>query len=1181
MSMDTHQSDADPEQAAADSGEHSVKSKSFVSLVGTQFLGSVNDNMFRWLSIGIAKERFGDEGAALVLALGLACFVAPYLIFASLAGYLADRFSKRKIIVGCKIAEIVIMTLGMIAVFVGDMNLLFLAVFLMGTQSALMGPAKLGSIPEMLRAKSISAANGVLGLFTVVGTMFGTAAGNILYETTKTTRDESWWILAAALLGTAAVGLVVSWGIARLRPANPKAKFPWNPIAETWRDLAALAADRTMLRVAAGIAFFWSIGSLCQLNIDQFGFEGHLNQAQLVPLLVVLVIGVGVGSVLAGIWSAGRVELGILPLGAAGIVVFSVLLFTVGDGALIDTSLDFTGAFVMACIWLFFLGVSAGLFDVPLQAFMQHRSPAETRGSILAASNFLTFAGMLMVSFVYYLLRQPSDGGEPLFNSRQIFLLAGIFTIPVFFYVIWLLPQASIRFFVWLASHTIYRVRVIDRDHLPATGGALLVVNHISWLDGVLLLMTSSRPIRMVAYESYISGWWVRGLSKLWGVIPIAENPGSIRAALKTARKAIRDGELVCIFAEGAISRSGLLQEFKPGFLTIIKNTGCPVVPVYLDELWGSIFSYRGGRVFWKRPKKWPYTVSILFGKPIYNARDTHEVRTAVESLEVDATEKRKSRMVNLPKQFIQACRRRGRKSKIADSMGSDLSGRDVLMRTFILRRLLMREVLSPDEEYVGVLLPPSTGAVLVNAALPLCGNRISVNLNYTVTPEIMAACIRKCGMRHVITSRKFFEKIDIPIEIEGVEVVFIEDYKEKVTTADKISAALDTYLTPQRMLHRKMGLNKIEPDDTITVIFTSGSTGDPKGVMLTNYNVGSNAAAVDHVVQLGVHDVVLGILPFFHSFGFTVTLWTVLTLDVKGVYHFNPLDARPIGKLCQKHKTTIMLSTPTFLRTYLRRIEPQQLESVEVVITGAEKLPSDIADGFEKKFGVRPLEGYGTTELSPLVAVNIPPCRAEGESTEGVREGSVGKTIPGVQAKVIHLETGEDLGVDEPGMLLIKGPNVMKGYLNQPELTAEKIQDGWYVTGDIAQIDAAGFISITGRESRFSKIGGEMVPHIGVEEELGSLLREGDEDEVLHAVVTSVPDKRKGERLVVAHTKISKIPSELIQGLIAKGLPSLWIPSEDSFFEVDEIPVLGTGKLDLKGLKAMALEHFGFTEES
>ena len=477
--------------------------------------------------------------------------------------------------------------------------------------------------------------------------------------------------------------------------------------------------------------------------------------------------------------------------------------------------------------------------------------------------------------------------------------------------------------------------------------------------------------------------------------------------------------------------------------------------------------------------------------------------------------------------------------------------------------------MLAADEKYVGLLLPPSVAGVVANAALPLA-RRIAVNLNYTMSPELINYCIEQCGIRHVLTSRGMMERLKLDLK---VELVYLEDLREKLGIVDKAVAFLQSVL-PVGLLDRQLGIDQVADDDLLTVLFTSGSTGQPKGVMLSHRNVGSQIEAIQEAVSLNDQDVAIGVMPFFHSYGYTATLWTVLCLTPMGAYHVDPRDAHQVGKLCAKYGVTVFMATPTFLRIYLRRVQAEDFRTLDSVFGAAEKLPKELADAFEQRFGVRPYEAYGCTELSPLVAVNVPPHRNRNSTVPTVREGSVGKPIPGVRAKVVHPETGDDLPTDEAGMLLVTGPNVMKGYLGLDELTAKVIRDGWYVTGDIARIDADGFIHITDRASRFSKIGGEMVPHLRIEELLARILG-GDEDHV-KAVVTAVPDPFRGERLVVLHLPLEKTPEQISKELAASGLPKLWVPSPDSFRQIDEIPVLGTGKIDLQALKKLATQYFG-----
>jgi len=525
------------------------------------------------------------------------------------------------------------------------------------------------------------------------------------------------------------------------------------------------------------------------------------------------------------------------------------------------------------------------------------------------------------------------------------------------------------------------------------------------------------------------------------------------------------------------------------------------------------------------------------------------------------------SQMV-LQRRLLRACRSAGGRLKMADSLGTRLTGRELLTRIFAAKSVLDR-VLAADEKMVGVLLPPTAGAAVVNAALALSG-RVAVNLNYTSSQAILDLCIERAGLRHVISSPAFLGRVKLDA---GSKLLDAGDLRKQLGAFDKIRAFVHATITPVGLLDKLLGLERMRPDDVLTVIFTSGSTGDPKGVVLTLENVGSQIRAIDSLLHLSAADVALGVLPFFHSYGYTTTLWTPLTLEPAVVYHTDPRDAQTIGRLAREFHATILMATPTFLRYYTRRTPPEDFSTLEAVFGAAEKLPKEVCDAFEKRFGLRPSEAYGATELSPLVAANVPPARHVPGRPVDAREGTVGQPILGCRARITERDGLKELPVGEDGMLWISGPNVMQGYLNRPDLTANVMQDGWYCTGDIAKLDAEGFITITGRESRFSKIGGEMVPHLTIEEAVNEAL--GAADGELMAVVTAVPDAAKGERLIVFHLPISQSPKEIVQKLLQRGLPNLWIPSVDSFAEIAELPVLGSGKLDLRHLSDMARQRF------
>jgi acyl-[acyl-carrier-protein]-phospholipid O-acyltransferase/long-chain-fatty-acid--[acyl-carrier-protein] ligase len=468
----------------------------------------------------------------------------------------------------------------------------------------------------------------------------------------------------------------------------------------------------------------------------------------------------------------------------------------------------------------------------------------------------------------------------------------------------------------------------------------------------------------------------------------------------------------------------------------------------------------------------------------------------------------------------------------------------------------------------IGLLLPPSVGGALTNYALMMLG-RIPVNLNYTASSEAIASCASQCNVDVVITSKAFvgrFPKLEIP-----GRTLFLEDALQSPRISEKLISFALAWLTPQWVLFKAIGAlrntSKAAIDDLATVIFSSGSTGDPKGVMLTHFNIASNIQQVSQVFMLGGQDKILGILPFFHSFGFLAGLWMPAVNGVGVVYHPNPLDSKVISELVGRYNVTFLIATPTFLQAYMKRCSPESFGSLQFVLVGAEKLPERVALAFEDTFGIRPLEGYGCTECSPVVTVNGRDFRAPGFRQVGARRGKIGHPLPGVSVRVVDLDSGEPVAAGVPGMLLVKGPNVMKGYLGKPEKTAEVLRDGWYTTGDVAVLEEDGFLTITDRLSRFSKIGGEMVPHIKIEDKLHELA--GVTEQVF--AVTALPDEKKGERIVVVYTLPETKFAPVLEKLAQCDLPALWKPKPNQFFHVDALPVLGTGKIDLRGVKALA----------
>ena len=1118
----------------------------FWSLIATQFQGAFNDNGLKFFVIFLilGTNPSDSQKDLLVFYVGN-LFAVPFLLFSMAGGYLADRFSKRTVAIGTKIFEIFAMLFAIYAFLNGSTNMAFAVIFLASTQAAFFGPAKYGLLPEVLPDELLSWGNGILELTTFVAIIAGAVAGPLLAQRFHGRELYAGLIFAACTL----IGLTTSFTISRVPAADPSRKFRFNIFGDLIKQVQIVRPDRTLHLAVVGNTYFWFLGALLQFVIVFYGREVlHIDETHGGYLQAALAIGIGIGSYAAGLLSAGKIEYGLIPLGAIGMSVFA---FAISIHGL---------TFLQVVALLAALGFSGGFFIVPINALIQHRPAEDKKGSVIAFANFLSFVGVIGASAIYSGFTHYLHVG-----LQSFFIWTAVLSLAATAYVLWLLPDSLLRLLLWMLTHTLYRLDVAGRERVPARGGALLVPNHVSMADAVLLLAALDRPVRFLMFKGSYDHPLVKPFAKILGVIPISsdQGPREMIHSLRRATQALEDGELVCIFPEGQMTRIGQMMPFRRGMERIIKGVDVPIIPVNLDGVWGSIFSFSGGRFLWKFPRRLPYPVRVTFGTPLPATSSALQARQAVQDLGAEAFEHRKHQMQPLPRTFLYTMRRHPFRFAMADGQTPKLTFFAVLARTLVLARRLRKTW--QGQEMVGVLLPPSIPAALVNFAAMLMG-KVPVNLNYTASNETLESCAKQCNLKTVITAHAFLERVHVQ---PPAEAIFLEDLAEKPRFTERLGAAL-AFFFPAQSVQKYAGAERTtQLEDIATIIFSSGSTGDPKGVVLTHYNVAANVEQLNQVFLLHSNDRIMGILPFFHSFGFTGTLCLPAATGIGVVFHPNPLDSRVIGALVNKYAVTMLLATPTFLNAYTRRCEPEQFGSLRFVMAGAEKLPDRISQAFEDRFGIRPLEGYGCTECSPAVTVNTIDFRAASFRQVGAKRGSIGHPLPGMTVKIIDPESQQPLGVNQPGLLLVRGPNVMQGYLNQPEKTAAVLQDGWYNTGDIAMLDEDGFLRVTDRLSRFSKIGGEMVPHIKVEDKLHELAHATEQV----FVVTAVPDERKGERLMVLHTLPEDKLKEALELLLKCDLPALWRPRPDQFLRVEKLPYLGTGKLDLRKARELAQE--------
>ncbi len=1122
-----------------------VKDRGFVFLLAAQALAVFDDNTFKQLlMLFITASVAAVTKRNLYISLGTALYVLPYIIFSSYAGQVADHFSKRRVIIFMKVVEAALLSLAVFAMYVGHVSAMLGVLFLLGIHACFLDPAKEGILPQIFLEESLSRANGLMQLTVYTMIVSGPVAAGILLDAFPSRP----YIPVAMLVGTALLGLLVATGITRVPPIASGETFRVNAFREFRHDFGEIRASLPLFRAVLAIAFFWSVGAVYLQNVIGYARDLlHLSNSGISYLTAMVSIGIGLGAFVAGKLSGDQVELGLVPIGSIGLGVFGIFLYFVHQ------------AVVPVFIGHFLLGFSGGIFIIPLQSYLQAHAGENSKGRIIATSNVLTFTGVFLGAGLFALLSGPLG-----MQANQILLVMAVISFAATWHILTVLPDFMIRLCFFLLTHTFYRIEVRGAENLPRRGAALLVCNHSSFADPFLIGACTPRFIRFLMYRHFYETKGIHWLVKLMGAIPISEadKPRELVESIHSAQDRLREGELVCIFAEGAITRTGNLLKFRRGFERITRGLQVPIIPIHLDRVWGSIFSFERGKFFFKWPRRIPYHITVSFGAPLPGDSTAFQVRQAVMALSADAFVRRAGSQKPLPELYLDTARHNWSRFAMADSSGRKVRFGEALTGSLLFRRHIVKHC--GDEQMIGVMLPPSVPGALLNYGISLAG-RVPVNLNYTASKQAMEVAIERAGIKTIFTTEKLLSRLGIE---KQPGMVMIEDVAAQFTKLDKIMWAVLARTVPISLLKRALIPSTVNLDSLATVIFSSGSTGMPKGVMLSHRNIVSNIEGVQQAINVNRTDCLLGVLPFFHSFGFTIGLWLPAVSGFGVAFHSNPLEARKIGELCRKYGVTVMMSTPTFVWEYVRRCEPEDFATLSVAFVGAEKMKPELADAFQAKFHQELLQGYGCTELSPVVSVEGSGYRSIGEVQVGSKRGTVGHPIPGVAVRIVNPDTFETLGCGQPGMMLVKGSSVMLGYLGEPEKTRQVMwEDDWYITGDIAQLDEDGFIQITDRLSRFSKIAGEMVSHVQVEDALQRALGSAEP----RLVVTSVSDDQKGERFVVLHTELGISVEELLKLMRDSGLPKLWVPRKESFFAVPALPFLGSGKLDLRQVKDIA----------
>ena len=1129
--------------------------------MGAQAQVTFNDCAAKFMLIALAQQLARLEGhdAKPVIALIGALLVLPYILFGPVCGWLADRFAKRRVINAALLLQIAIMALMIGALWLKSFTASMVGFALLSLQTCLMAPAKRGILLEYAGEKRLSRFVGYMEMLNITAILVGSFAGGQLFSHWLQAGNDIWAAgLNVVMLLT---GLsVVAWAMfLGAQPTKAQSAEPFR--ASLWvrhfADVAEVWRERPLWRSTMGICFFYGIGGYFMLLIPQIAYELEAGGARTgaVSSTMMLMVGVGtmLGNLLAGLLSRRGVELGLAPIGGAFLLA---MLFAMGFVPFNDRA--FTWLLVGA-------GFSTGLFLVPLYAFIQQRAGDHRRGRILAGVSLLDSIAGFAVSGLYILIA--GDGALGLDPHAQLFLMAAL-TLGMLLYGVWHIPHHTVCTVMRLVGPIFYRVKALGWENIPQ-GGALMICNHLSYVDAVVLQIASPRPMRFVAFAGFVKSPFMRFVFRAAGVSPVTANKPM--KGIRLAVEAIQQGELVCVFPEGAISRTGQLMALKRGFGLIAESAKAPVVPAVIDGLWGSIYSFAGNKYLWKPPRLKPTPVCVMFGKPMPpDTVNLDSARRALLDLGEQAFQERPVLKRHLAREAVRALAKHPRHIAVIDRTAERrvvTAGQLVAVAAVLARRIKA----TVPEKRVGIVLPPGAGATIANLAIA-CAGKIPVNLNFTAGKAAVEASLKLGEISTVLSADAMRAKVpNFPFPERTL------DFKKEVEAAGGKKAIipwlLAVNLLPNQWVAGLMGLPRVGDQEEAALLFTSGSSGEPKGVVLTHRNILSNCSQISSLSILPESATMLGCLPVFHSFGFTVTLWYPLMRGCRVVTVPSPLDTKKIVDAIKEEQATVMIGAPTFIRPFLKKATKDELKSLNLVVTGAEKLPMDLYDAFLAQFGIEILQGYGLTETTPAASINQyhpPITTSTAEHQEGKRLGAVGRLLPGSTARITDPETGEELPLNSTGMLWLKGPHVFPGYLKDPEKTAAAIKDRWFITGDLGRIDEDGFLFIEGRLSRFSKIGGEMVPHGTIEQRLITAF-EWDQNEGPTAVVTGIPDAAKGEALVLLTTREVAL-ADVRAKLLEAGFPNLWVPK--LIIKVEAIPILGTGKTDLKGCRTLAMER-------
>ncbi|MDR0645482.1 MAG: acyl-[ACP]--phospholipid O-acyltransferase [Elusimicrobiota bacterium] len=1118
--------------------------RNFTCVFFAQLTSAFNDNLIRTAFatfIAYKMTGFGEGETSFFITLALIIYMLPFFIFSVMAGEIADKYAKDKVIKAVKLSEIFTIIFIIAGFYLKSTYFLLFVLFIMGAQGAFFGPVKYSVLPQILEKNKLISANAFMELGRYLSILLGTLLGTFLID------GGNFKILCVimALVSFAGYGVVLF--LNNQSEGTSRIKITPNIFKSAWKNILLVYRSEDIFLCVMGITWFWVLGAVMLSQLPDLT-ENVLNGSTKLYnyLLALFVVGIGCGAVLCRKLLKDDISIKYIPLSAVLMslaltdLAFTILnvktsFITMGFGGFIST---FTG--VRISVDLFLISFCSGLYIVPLNAMLQTMGLSRMRSRVISVSNLLNAFFMVLASAVSLMLLKLGAGVPAIIG------LLAISNLVVAVYILKLLPDYALRSALFFVLNTLYEIKVKGLENYQnASKRTVILANNNSFLDPLILAAFLPDDITFVVDSTIAKRFWVRKFLRFIKHIPIDNsNP----MAVKTIIDEIKKGRRIILYPEGRITTTGGLMKIYPGPAMIADRSGADILPVFMQGTQYSRFAFFGRKL--RHMPDVPFAINILppvkLDIPQTVKGKSRRYRAEDKVYDLMATMKFKSSDYNVTlfRSLIEAADLAGRASRaLEDTERKPLTFGKAIIASFLLGRQFVK--ISKKNENVGIMLPTTNACALTVFALSAYG-RVPAMINFSSgVKNILSAC-KAADIKTVLTARALLEKggdvvvnIINSLENAGIKIIYLEDIKQQVKLIDKLRA-LAQGLFPYHAY--RMTNPKADPDAPAAILFTSGSEGMPKGVALSHANINANRLQLSCIISFGLQDKFFNALPLFHSFGLVCGLFMPL-FNASGVFLYpTPLHYKIIPELVYDRNATVVFATDTFFNAYAKAAHPYDFYNVRVAAVGAEKLKDETFKLWSEKFGIRVLEAYGATEMSPGISFTTP---------MHFKRGTVGRIFPGLDYKLAPVE-----GVDDGGRLLLKGPNVMLGYLKEDKPgQIQPVEGGWYDTGDIVSFDEDGFITIVGRAKRFAKIAGEMISLGAVEAALSKLW-----PDFIHAVIR-LPDEKHGERLYLYTTNPSADLKKIHEFFHAQGLPELWIPKHMEILET--MPLMGSGKVD------------------